>query len=150
VGADLIMTNSPTDGLQLAFSDVTADPAAATHLRQALAEWLEEQVPSAGERAEAITLAAYEAMANAVEHAYAGRTEVGTMSLRATYHPGDKQLHVTVQDQGRWLEPTPTTNRLRGRGIPLMQALSDHPRIKPGPGGTIVNLEWNLAQPVED
>ncbi len=143
------MTNSPTEGLQLTYSDVTADPAAATQLRQLLAEWLGEHVPTAGERADAITLAAYEALANAVEHAYVGRPETGTMSLRATYHPGDKQLHVTVQDQGHWLEPTPATSRLRGRGIALMQALSDHPRINPGPGGTIVNLEWNLALPVE-
>lgn len=144
------MTNSPTEGLQLTYSDVSADPMAATQLRQLLSEWLAQHVPRAGDRADAITLAAYEALANAVEHAYADREEPGTMTLRATYHPGDQQLHITVQDQGRWLEPTPTTSRLRGRGIPLMQALSDHPRIKPGPDGTIVNLEWNLAQPVED
>lgn len=144
------MTNSPTEGLQLTFSDVSADPASATQLRQLLAEWLGEHVPTAGDRADAITLAAYEALANAVEHAYADQPEAGTMSLRATYHPGDKQLHVTVQDQGHWQEPAPTNNRLRGRGIPLMQALSDHPRIKPGPDGTIVNLEWNLAKTVED
>lgn len=144
------MTNSPTEGLQLTYSDVTADPAAATELRQLLAEWLGQHVQTTRDRADAITLATYEALANAVEHAYAGRPEAGTMSLRATYHPSDQQLHVTVQDQGRWQEPKSTTKRLRGRGIPLMQALTDHPRIKPGQRGTIVNLEWNLARPVED
>jgi serine/threonine-protein kinase RsbW len=138
------MTNSPTDGIRLTYTDVAAEPAAATSLRQLLAEWLRQHVPSADGLADSITLAAYEALANAVEHAYSGR-EPGTMSLRATYHPDDQQLNVTVQDQGNWLEPDPTQHRLRGRGIPLMQALSDHPRINPTPQGTTVNLEWNLA-----
>jgi serine/threonine-protein kinase RsbW len=139
------MTNSPTEGIRLTYTDVTADPAAATSLRQLLSEWLSDHVPSAGDLADSITLAAYEALANAVEHAYTGR-EAGTMSLRATYHPHDQQLNVTVQDQGHWREPDPTQHRLRGRGIPLMQALSDHPRINPTPQGTTVNLEWNLRR----
>jgi serine/threonine-protein kinase RsbW len=138
------MTNSPTEGVRLMYTDVAAEPAAATSLRQLLAEWLAEHVPDLGDLADSITLAVYEALANAVEHAYSGR-EPGTMSLRATYHPHDLQLNVTVQDHGNWREPDPTTHRLRGRGIPLMQALADHPRINPSPQGTTVNLEWNLG-----
>jgi serine/threonine-protein kinase RsbW len=141
------MTNSPTETPALAYTDVSADPASATRLRKHLAAWLQEVVPEAHDRADAIALAVYEALANAVEHAYIHLAEAGTMSLNATYHRGARLLNVTVQDHGRWQKVKASSAAgLRGRGIPLMQALSDHPRISPTATGTTVILEWNLPR----
>ena len=141
------MTNLPIEDPQLAFTDVTADPASATRLRQHLASWLHDEVPEAHDHADAITLAVYEALANAVEHAYVDVSQPGTMNLRATYNRYDYLLSVTVQDHGHWQEVmASSTAGLRGRGIPLMQALSDHPRINPTAFGTTVILEWNVGR----
>jgi anti-sigma regulatory factor (Ser/Thr protein kinase) len=147
VDAERIMTNSPTKNPQFAYADVTADPESATKLRKHLSTWLEDDVPEAHDRADAITLAVYEALANAVEHAYVHLAGPGAMNVSAVYHRHANLLSVTVQDHGRWQEVKATSAAgLRGRGIPLMQALSDHPRINPTAFGTTVILEWNLGR----
>lgn len=142
-----MMTNLPTENPQLVYTDVIADPETATRLRQRLASWLKDEVPEAHDHVDAIALAVYEALANAVEHAYLHHIEPGTMNLRATYHRYDYLLTVTVQDHGQWQEAKASSSSgLRGRGIPLMQALSDHPRINPTAFGTTVILEWNVGR----
>ncbi|WP_326836427.1 ATP-binding protein [Amycolatopsis rhabdoformis] len=87
-----------------------------------------------------LELAAYEALINASEHAYAAGT-TGTLDLRAHCDAG--AVHVTVTDHGRW-RPRPAPDPRRGRGLPLIHLLSDHAEVTPAPGGTTVAMTWRL------
>jgi serine/threonine-protein kinase RsbW len=107
-----------------------------TKLRHVLTEW------AAGTDLPAVTrqdlvLAAYEAMANVVEHAYRGGP-AGTVEVRATYHPGDG-LTLVVADRGRWRAPVET--RFRGHGLPFLHAVAAT-EIERGREGTTVTVRW--------
>ncbi|MDQ0982950.1 SpoIIE family protein phosphatase [Streptomyces sp. V2I9] len=110
-------------------------------VRDELRRWLAAcHVP--GPTARGALAAAGEAVANAVEHAYADGTD-GTVRLtaRAT---GDR-LHIEVADAGSWREPDPRCATVRGRGIPLMRRLMDHITLTPGPGGTTVGMDTRIV-----
>jgi serine/threonine-protein kinase RsbW len=47
-----------------------------------------------------------------------------------------------VSDRGAWRPPQEPRIRSRGRGIPLMEALSDRTSIERSDRGTHVKLEW--------
>jgi anti-sigma regulatory factor (Ser/Thr protein kinase) len=81
-----------------------------------------------------------EALANAVEHAYAGRpglVRVHAEADRAT-------LHVTIEDDGKW-KPAQRRDE-RGRGLPLMRALMDGVEIRTHQAHTVVRLTLGLAE----
>ena len=81
-----------------------------------------------------------EAMANAVEHAYA--VAPGLVRVQATKN--DDQLLVTVEDDGKW---KPATRRDdRGRGLPLMRALMDAVEIRTHQTRTVVRLIMDLNE----
>ncbi len=49
-----------------------------------------------------------------------------------------------ITDRGTWRTPqTDPAPRTRGRGIPLMETLSDQAIIEPSSAGTRVRLEWH-------
>ena len=52
-------------------------------------------------------------------------------------------LVAVVRDEGSWREPTPDPLHLRGRGIPLMRALTSHAIISSDGDGTCVELRWS-------
>jgi anti-sigma regulatory factor (Ser/Thr protein kinase) len=85
-----------------------------------------------------ITVAAQEACANAVEHAYRPGPEA--FQLEATCE--DRLVRVVVRDTGRWRPPRGTN---RGRGMLLMSELMDSVDIRHTEGGTEVVLERELA-----
>ena len=115
----------PADGQELA-------PA-----RRELRRWL--QATSLDERArDDVLLAAGEACANAVEHAYDGGT--GTVELVARID-GDA-VDLVVTDHGHWREPRPST---RGRGIGIMRRLVDEVDVETGEDGTRVHLRRRVA-----
>lgn len=119
-------------------------PAAAgrlTGLRHALAEWA-ERCGLAPEDREALTLASYEAMANSVEHAYAGQLQ-GVLDLRAERDLAERRVTVTVTDYGQWKQP-PSDPGTRGRGLPLIRGLTPDSAIYPTAQGTTVSLSWPL------
>lgn len=120
-------------------SDAPADPSHASAIRRALAEWLSATAFTEQTRYD-ITLAVYEAVANAVEHAYRDRTVTGTMTVHAAYSAAQGALQVSVSDHGTWQQPTPTP--LRGNGIPLMTALSNDTSIDHTHRGTSVLMNW--------
>lgn len=97
---------------------------------------------------ETMSLGVYEAVANAVEHAYHGR-EPGTVALRASLAEVPDTVVVTVSDEGRW-RASESEPGVRGRGIPLMHALSSDVTISPGPGGTTVRTTWCPAEYSDD
>ncbi len=115
-----------------------------TGLRHALAEWA-ERAGLAPEDREALTLASYEAMANSVEHAYAGQLH-GVLDLRAERDPAEGRVVVTVTDFGQW-RPPPTDPGTRGRGLPLIRGLTPDSAITPSARGTTVSMSWPLPGP---
>ncbi|SEF38373.1 Serine phosphatase RsbU, regulator of sigma subunit [Amycolatopsis pretoriensis] len=105
--------------------------------RQQLTAWLESQGLSV-ERVDDIVLAVYEAMANAVEHAYAGQ-QPGPLELHGARAADG--LTVTVVDYGRWKTPDPT-DTIRGRGRGLIEVVSDHNATIQREDGTTVVMTW--------
>jgi serine/threonine-protein kinase RsbW len=88
-----------------------------------------------------VVLASYEALANAVEHAYpSGEGPVDLIAARTT----DSRVLVTVRDHGRW-RPPPHDPGTRGRGLPLIKALSHRAEVQQSLRGTCVHMEWQLC-----
>src|SRR6202000_929795 len=65
-------------------------------LCRTLARWA-ASTGIAAERAHAVVLASYEALANAVAHAYPSHL-AGVLDLHATYRPQHRRLTITVTD----------------------------------------------------
>jgi serine/threonine-protein kinase RsbW len=116
----------------------TADAAGA--LRRRLSDWLAARELT--DISVDVVLAAYEAMANSVEHAFVGHSSPGRITLTAV-HDGS-HLTVNISDTGTWLEHSPNPNR--GRGLRLAKAISDGVDIDhhDDSAGTSVTLTWNL------
>jgi len=121
-----------------------ADARVVAQTRQEFARWLQRFFALDPVRYSDLVLAINEALANAAEFAYRLADHPGTIVLRATYHPAEQKLLVDICDQGTWrtrqIDPAPRT---RGRGIPLMEVLSDQVAIEASADGTLVRLEWN-------
>jgi serine/threonine-protein kinase RsbW len=74
------------------------------------------------------------------------------LEVDATYDADSGTLAVTVNEHGRWRDKVPqpagVRQQLRGRGIPLMQALANEVIIDRTPHGTQVTMTWtDLARP---
>jgi serine/threonine-protein kinase RsbW len=116
-------------------ADIPADAARLVGVRRKLQDWaLAAGLPptTVGD----LVLAAYEAMANAAEHAY--RDRPGTIDLLAT--SDDDEVVVTVRDRGDW-RPPPADPGHRGRGLMMIRSMSQA-EVEPGPGGTTVRMRW--------
>lgn len=87
-----------------------------------------------------LALAAYEAMANAAEHAYAG-VEPGVLSVLVSASPG--WIDVQVADQGKWHPPDADTG-FRGRGLLLINGLAEDVTVTSTELGTTVRMRWQL------
>jgi anti-sigma regulatory factor (Ser/Thr protein kinase) len=106
-------------------------------VRHTIARYAERQGVSKEQRFDLLT-AVGEAVANAVEHAYA--TDVpGAVQVRAEVRSGD--FVVTVSDSGRWRAPR--HHQDRGRGLAIMRALCDRVQVRAGRGETTVHLALN-------
>ncbi|MGY1713785.1 SpoIIE family protein phosphatase [Geodermatophilus sp. SYSU D01106] len=114
-------------------------------LRRTVDAWLDELDPAADDRG-AVELAVWEAVANAVDHAYP-RGETGPVRLDAVLLP-DGVLECRVADEGRWRDPDPGASH-RGRGLLLAQQLTDslHVQRSDGGSGTVVTLRHRLHRP---
>jgi anti-sigma regulatory factor (Ser/Thr protein kinase) len=84
-----------------------------------------------------VTMAANEAIQNAMEHAHA----LSRRTVDVTLDCRDGTVAVTVSDKGEWHSPRESS---RGRGLPLMRALMDSVEIDPGVRGTTVTLRRAL------
>jgi serine/threonine-protein kinase RsbW len=94
-------------------------------------------------------MAAYEALANAAEHAYHGNAiDTDTFDIDAAYDVGADTLTVIVEDHGQWQtrDPAAPVRLDRGRGIQLMYALAETASITTNPTGTRVCLVWTGLQ----
>jgi anti-sigma regulatory factor (Ser/Thr protein kinase)/putative methionine-R-sulfoxide reductase with GAF domain len=118
---------------------LAADVDSIPPLRRVLGRWLREAGATTAEIDE-VSLAASEACANAVEHAYAPGP--AALEVRATLsHEGDAV--VTVRDYGSWRE---ARGEHRGRGMVLMGGLMDSVDVDSTDDGTEVRLTRRLER----
>lgn len=127
----------------LSFPEVPARPDQLRAIRHAVAGWAED-IGMPAERTADLALATYEAMANAVEHAY--RRTPGIVAVHASFCPGSGRVKVTVGDYGHWRAAVVDLSPLRprGRGVPLIHALATDATITTGDYGTTVTMTWKL------
>lgn len=123
---------------------IAADPRGAARARAEFRTWLETHLARGADRFSDVLLAVNEAIANAAEFAYCDAPQRGTLDVSATYDGRSDGLAVTVDDRGRWRQKVPAHHhqQLRGRGIPLMEALADEVTIDRTPHGTRVTMTW--------
>lgn len=122
------------DGLSL---DGEATARDARELRVRFEQWLRD-VGASATVAQDLALAVYEALANAAEHAYAGRDEAAAVHLAAERDDTDQVL-VTVSDRGVWRPPSAAPGD-RGRGLALVRELTTDAAVTSGPTGTTVRM----------
>ena len=120
---------------------VAADARTVSSVRNEFGRWVRAEMALDEERISDIVLAVNEALANAAEFAYRTFPEAGTVSIEARH--GAARLVVEVSDNGVWYDEDPVRSRTRGRGIPLMKALSDGATIERTPEGTRVRLRFD-------
>lgn len=108
-------------------------------VRLRLAEW----ATGAGMDRDAVddlVLAAYEALANVADHAYANGT--GDAWVDADRCAPD-ELVVVVSDRGCW-RPPPSDPGMRGRGMALISALAAEVAVHRDDAGTRVVMHWRV------
>jgi PAS domain S-box-containing protein len=108
-----------------------------SEVRHRLSTWL-RAVGVSDDRARDIVLVANEAATNCVEHAFVGSV-AGAMCIEA--HIVDGAIRVRVVDDGLWKTPSGDT-RLRGRGLPMMDAISESVLVSRAPTGTTVDMRF--------
>jgi serine/threonine-protein kinase RsbW len=109
-------------------------------LRQQLVRWA-AATPLSEDRQEDVVLAAYEAMANAAEHAY---PEGKGGPVEVTARCEADELTVVVADEGRWKPPDPHET-IRGRGRSMIGFLADSSTTVHHDDGTTVEMRFRLA-----
>jgi len=107
-------------------------------LRRLLARWLDEAGATQRD-IDDLTLASAEAAANAIEHAYG--LAAGVVELRATANE-DESVTVEIRDFGNWRAPRGTH---RGRGLLLMEGLTDDVEVVRSDDGTTVELSRRIG-----
>ncbi|WP_129978220.1 ATP-binding protein [Rhodococcus sp. Q1] len=125
-------------------SGVRADPTEIAGLRVVTRRWL-AKLPLDEDRRQDILLASYEALANAVEHAYAPDDAHGTLDYEATFLPHEGEVLVRVSDHGSWHEAVDSdARRSRGHGLTLIRNLASDVHVSAGPEGTVIEMRWAL------
>ena len=111
-----------------------------TALRRTFRQWVGSHIEE--DAAEDLTLAVYEALANAAEHAFAAARTPGSVWLHAAV--ADREISVTIADNGTWRRPT-ESGGYRGRGLPLIHQLTTEAHVVPGAHGTTVRLRRHIS-----
>jgi anti-sigma regulatory factor (Ser/Thr protein kinase)/putative methionine-R-sulfoxide reductase with GAF domain len=107
-------------------------------MRRVLGRWLQE-AGATQDQADDVSLATSEACANAIEHAYGPGP--GILEVSASVSPGGDAL-VAVRDFGSWRQ---SRGANRGRGLLLMEGLTDSVEVVRGDDGTTVQLSRRLG-----
>lgn len=128
------------DVMHLKFDGEHAVADRASALRVALSDWL-TSLGVNRDRVYDVVLATYEALANAVEHAYTSDSDPGTLDLHVQCVPSTGWIEVIICDHGSWAVHAPDSTR--GRGVPLMHALADSTAVTSDHDGTTVRMVWD-------
>lgn len=140
------MTTSPSARVScrssgIFFQNVRAEPSEIAVLRRLMQQWTTTLRVEA-EQEYAVVLATYEALANAVEHAYRPGDTSATVDLDAVHFPEADRLVVEVSDRGCWRQETASSSR--GHGLALIRGLGADTAITTGPHGTHIAMRWSL------
>jgi anti-sigma regulatory factor (Ser/Thr protein kinase)/putative methionine-R-sulfoxide reductase with GAF domain len=115
-----------------------ANPGSLADVRNLLRRWLHTHGAGDAEAYD-IVVAAQEACANVIEHAYG--PGAASFDLEADYDGG--RISIVVRDHGRWRAPR---GENRGRGLPMMRALMDEVDVRESTSGTEVVLTRTLRR----
>ncbi len=114
-----------------------ARPDTLAQVRSILRRWLREH-GAADDALTEITIAASEACANVIEHAYSPAP--ADFELEAVLTNGDAL--VTVRDRGNW---RPQRGEHRGRGLTIIRAAMDHVEVNAAASGTEISMRRHLG-----
>ena len=117
--------------------EVSAEPARLSEIRTRLSGWLRSARVS-DELAADIVLVVNEACTNSIEHGYRG-VEHGVVVVHADVN--GREICIEITDFGSW-KPPDSDPRVRGRGVPLMQAVSRAVRVDGTSTGTAVAMSF--------
>lgn len=125
---------APAEVLNLS---VVADPSSLASVRRALSRWMRaHEVPDT--EAYELLVASGEACANAIAHAY----PVGDARFTLTARVDGPAVVIEVRDFGEWREPRQGRG---GRGLALIEQLTDSMEIDRGRAGTTVTLRRQIG-----
>jgi anti-sigma regulatory factor (Ser/Thr protein kinase)/putative methionine-R-sulfoxide reductase with GAF domain len=133
--AILGLTNVPVPAeLRL---DLPADPQVLSGTRRLLRRWLRDRGAEEPIISE-IALAANEACANAIEHAY----PPGPASFELHATTAGDEIVITIRDTGQWRPPR---GESRGRGLTIIDGAMDSLKINRGEDGTEIVMRRRLG-----
>ena len=124
----LLILRTVRDDAERMELEVVGDEPSLRAFRGTLRRWL-AAAGSGAEELQDVTMAANEAIQNAIEHGH-GLTR---RSVEVVLQRIDADIEVVVHDHGAWREPRESS---RGRGLPLMRALMDGVDVEAGEAGT--------------
>lgn len=130
-----IMTRPHSPPLHL---EIPARAEELASVRRRFSEWLALAGVGA-ELAADILLVVNEACSNSIEHAYLGRTP-GVVRLSAD-HESDG-ICLTIEDFGQWRGGATDADVSRGRGLPLVRALSTRVDLSTSDRGTRLSMSF--------
>jgi PAS domain S-box-containing protein len=133
----VLVYRSPPEPLRL---ELPATPERLAEVRNRLTGWL-AAVGASEDLTTDIVLAVNEACTNSVEHGYRDLA-AGIMIVEARLRGAE--IGVRVVDFGRWKTPD-ARPRTRGRGLPMMRAVSDRVDLGPTDTGTTVEMVFALT-----
>jgi anti-sigma regulatory factor (Ser/Thr protein kinase) len=139
-----IVTISPEPLLAHLDVRLPAEPASAPLARTAIRRFI-ASTPLNERRAFDAVVAAGEAVANAIAHAY-GRRPNQSFVVRARYE--NQRCTILVEDTGSWTDGL--ASPARGRGIAMMRELADVCEIQRSAAGTTVVLAFPTVANVAD
>jgi anti-sigma regulatory factor (Ser/Thr protein kinase)/putative methionine-R-sulfoxide reductase with GAF domain len=127
--------------------ELPADPMVLSGMRRLLRRWLRER-GAADPMISEVALAANEACANAIEHAYAPGPASFKFDARVeTDEQGPaagREIVIAVRDTGQW---RPARGENRGRGLTIMQTAMDSVDVNANDDGTEVIMRRRLPAP---
>jgi anti-sigma regulatory factor (Ser/Thr protein kinase) len=137
--AVLALTNVPIpEELQL---ELPADPQVLSGTRRVLRRWLRAQGAKDPLISE-LALAANEACANAIEHAYPPGPASFELNAQLLHDQEPAEIVITIRDTGQWREPR---GESRGRGLTIIEGATDAVEINRTDHGTAVVMRRRMA-----
>ncbi len=111
-------------------------PTELRNVRAQFADWLNGTMLTT-EAKDGLILSVSEAIANSIEHAHRFDPSLTIDVRAATTTSGD--VEITISDQGIWQDPTYASTESRGRGLPLIRALTSQAEVlRRGNGSTMI------------